>query len=139
MGDAPDLDEACRTYTSAVEAAGGIDLCILGLGPNGHLGYNEPPCKADAKTRVLPLTESSLNTAAHYWNGRYPVPKQALTCGMDILLGATKILLLVSGANKADILRRTLLEPGNPEVPASHLHRVAEKVTVIADGAALGG
>lgn len=135
-GDTPDPDAACRTYHAAVLAAGGLDLALLGLGPNGHLGYNDPPADATATTRVLDLTESSLQGAARYFGGLDRVPRQALTCGMDLLLGARQKLLIVSGAHKREILRQALSGPLTPEVPASYLQQASE-VTIIADEAAL--
>ena len=134
-GDSPDPEATCRAYDEAVEQAGGFDLAILGLGPNGHLGFNEPPSRATDKTRVVDLTEESIISNAQYWGGRDRVPRQALTAGMDILLAAKKILLLVSGVHKHDILQKTLEEPITPEVPASYL-RNSRDVTVLVDRAA---
>ena len=135
-GDAPDPQAVCRAYDDAVDAVGGFDLSILGLGPNGHLGFNEPPSAADLPTRVVTLTEASIQSNARYWGGRDRVPLQALTCGMKQLLAARQTILVVSGARKRDILRQTLHGPITPEVPASLL-RLAPNVTVIADRDAL--
>lgn len=136
-GDAADPELACRAYEETVRAIGGFDLAILGLGLNGHLGFNEPPAPANAPTRLVQLSEASLNSNAIYWGGREHVPTHALTCGMDLLLAAKQTLLLVSGERKRDILRRTLEGPVTPNVPASFL-RQAANVTVLADHAALG-
>ncbi len=131
-GDAASPSEACREYDQAIERAGGYDLAILGLGPNGHLGFNEPPSDADAPTRVVTLTPESVRSNARYWGGEDRVPRQALTAGMKHLLAARHILLLVSGQGKREILARTLEGPMTPEVPASFLQR-APRVTMIAD------
>ncbi len=131
-GDAANLSEACQAYDRAVEQAGGYDLAILGLGPNGHLGFNEPPSGADAPTRVITLTPETVSSNARYWGGEDRVPRQALTAGMKQLLAARQILLLVSGPRKREILARTLQGPVTPEVPASFLQRAA-RVTVITD------
>lgn len=136
LGDAPDPDEACRRYELEVSALGGIDLAVLGLGPNGHLGFNEPPCGPGARTRGVTLTPASLASNAAYW-GDLPVPSRALTAGMDVILAAKRIILLVSGAHKRDILARALREPPTPEVPASWLQ--GANTTVLADRAAWGG
>ena len=136
-GQAADPDAACRVFDTAVEAAGGIDLAILGLGPNGHLGFNEPPVAADAPTRVVALTPESLHSNARYWGGLDQVPSQALTAGMATLLAARQTLLVVSGAHKREILERTLHGPISGDVPASYLRQAAE-VTVLADRAAAG-
>jgi glucosamine-6-phosphate deaminase len=137
-GDAPDPWEACRRYEAAVCEVGGFDISILGLGPNGHLGFNEPPSPPDAPTRVVDLTPESIVSNARYWGGEEQVPRQALTCGMDLLLAARQTLLLVSGTHKHQILRRTIEGPQTPDVPASYL-QWASNVTVLADKAAWYG
>ena len=134
-GDARDLQAACHAYDEAVSNAGGFDLAILGLGPNGHIGFNEPPSRDTDVTRVVDLTEASLESNALYWGGRERVPRQALTAGMNVLLAAKKILLLVSGAHKHDVLHKVLQGPVTPEVPASYLQRSSD-VTVLVDRAA---
>jgi glucosamine-6-phosphate deaminase len=136
-GDAPDPQAACRSYERAVQAAGGFDLSILGLGPNGHLGFNEPPCGPADLTRLVDLTPESVVSNGPYWGGEEHVPRQALTCGMDLLLAARQTVLIVSGAHKRAILRRTVAPPPTPEVPASFLQQAAG-VTVVADRAAWG-
>ena len=136
-GDAADPVAACRTYHETLLAAGGLDVAILGLGPNGHIGYNEPPADAHATTRVLTLTESSLATCARDWGGSERLLPQAMTIGMDLLLAAKQKLLLVSGAAKRNILQQSLYGPLSPNVPASYLQQAAH-VTVIMDEAAAG-
>ncbi|MEA2575982.1 MAG: glucosamine-6-phosphate deaminase [Chloroflexia bacterium] len=133
-GDVEDVQAACRDYESAAHEAGGFDLAILGLGPNGHLGFNEPPSEPDAPTRVVELTDESLESNARYWGGKDRVPRTAVTAGMDLLLASKQILLVVSGEHKSEILRRTINGPATPEVPASLLQHAAN-VTVIADRA----
>ncbi|RIK57204.1 MAG: glucosamine-6-phosphate deaminase [Chloroflexi bacterium] len=132
---ATDPEAAGCAFDAAITAAGGLDFAVLGLGLNGHLGYNEPPAAADAPTRVLTLTESSIESAAGYFGGRDRVPRQAIALGMAPLLAARHILLIASGEQKRDILRRALKGPVTPEVPASFLQQ-APAVTVIADTAA---
>jgi glucosamine-6-phosphate deaminase len=130
-GLAADLDRECRAYEEAVRAAGGFDVAVLGLGPNGHLGFNEPPSDPSSVTRVVALTPASVAANATYWPGS-DVPERALTAGLDVLLAARHVLLLVSGAAKRDILRKTLRGPVTPEVPASFLQR-HPSVHLIAD------
>ena len=133
--NASDPNADCRDFESHLAGWGGIDLAVLGLGPNGHLGFNEPPSPADAPTRVVELTAESLESNAPYWNG-LEVPRRAITAGMDLILASRRVLLLVSGEHKRGILRRTLLGPITPDVPASLLRHA--NLTVIADRAAWG-
>jgi glucosamine-6-phosphate deaminase len=137
-GDTASPEAACSAYEEAVAAAGGFDFSLLGLGPNGHLGFNEPPSDPASRTRVVDLTESSIASNAPYWGSRDEVPRQAMTAGLNVLLAARQTLLVVSGAHKRDILRRALEGPISPEVPASYL-RQASGVVVLADRAAWPG
>ncbi len=136
-GDAADPDAVCRAYDAAIAAVGGIDVAVLGLGPNGHLGFNEPPSGREAPTRVVDLAQASLESNARYWGERSAVPTRALTAGMPILLGARHVLLVVAGERKRTILRRVLEGPIDADVPASWLRTVPGTV-VVADEAALG-
>lgn len=135
----PQIAVDCARYDAELAAAGGLDFAVLGLGPNGHLGYNDPPAADDAPTRLLNLSDSSIETSVDYFDGdRARVPHQAITLGMAPLLAARQLLLIVSGAGKRTILHQSLSGPITPEVPASYLQQVADKVTVIADRAAYG-
>lgn len=129
---AGDVDASCRAYDAAVAAAGGLDVAVLGLGPNGHLGFNEPPSDANAPTRLVPLSEASLASNARYWGGRDRVPTRAVTAGMNVILGAQRTLLVVSGSHKVEILRRVVGGPVTPDVPASFL-RTIPGLTLLAD------
>jgi glucosamine-6-phosphate deaminase len=127
-----DPERTCARYDEAVRALGGIDLAILGLGPNGHLGFNEPPSPAHAPTRRVTLTPASLESNRVYWDAE--VPTHALTAGMEVILAARSTLLLVTGASKQAGLRRVLSGPPGPDFPASLLD--GPGVTVLADQAA---
>ncbi len=133
---ADDLVAAAAEFDEAIAARGGLDLAILGLGPNGHIGYNEPGSSADSRTRVIALTPESRDQASAYWEGALPIPDQAMTMGVGTLLEAKQIVLLVTGEAKADMLRRTLEEPMSADVPASWLRIAGPRLTVIADEAA---
>lgn len=117
---------------STIEQIGGIGLCVLGLGPNGHLGFNEPGSAFDSRTRLVDLTPESIESNTRYWGKPELVPKQAYTLGMVTLKLASKTILLVSSKKKAGILARVLEGPISPEVPATMLRKM-KNVTVIAD------
>lgn len=134
-GDSADPAAECERYERAVREAGGIDLAILGLGLNGHLGFNEPPSAADAPTRVVDLAEPTIEASAGYWGSRELVPPRGITAGMRVLLAARETILVVTGERKRDILRAALEGPVTPDVPASLL-RTIERVRVHADRAA---
>lgn len=128
-------DAALTAYDRRIRDEGGYDLAILGIGENGHLGFNEPPTEADAPSRVVQLSAASRRSNARYWDPGAVVPERAVTVGLGPILRARRIVLLVSGARKRTILRRALFEPPTPDVPASLLQR-AHDVLVVADRAA---
>lgn len=137
-GLAADPEAEARRYAEAVVTAGGIGLLLLGLGLNGHVGFNEPPCLATAPCRVVALSATTRRQNAGAFGGDpAAVPARAITLGMAEILAAERILLVVTGAAKAAILRRCLREPPGPERPASWLQHHPD-VTVIADATALG-
>ncbi|WP_303246095.1 glucosamine-6-phosphate deaminase [Synechococcus sp. HK05] len=135
-GVAADPDQEARRYAAALQAAGGIDLQLLGLGSNGHVGFNEPPCGPEAPCRCLELsTATRRQNAAAFGGDPAAVPAWAITLGTAEILAARVLLLVVTGEAKAEILRRTLLEPPCPEVPASWLQR-HPRLQVVVDRAA---
>ncbi len=132
----PDPDAAAATYDATIVGAGGFDLAVLGLGPNGHIAYNEPGSPAASRTRVLDLTPESVAQASAYWTPGVATPARAITVGVGTVLEADHLLLIVSGPAKAEMLRRALEEPMGPEVPASWLRLAGDRLHVIADEAA---
>ena len=136
-GLAADAAAEARRYAAALAAAGGIGLQLLGLGLNGHVGFNEPPCAADAPCRCLSLSQATREqNAAAFGGDPLAVPGQAITLGTAEILRARRVLLVVTGAAKAEILRRSLLEPPCPEVPASWLQRHPHLDVVVDQAAA---
>ena len=129
---AANLDAAAGAYERGIADAGGLELAVLGLGGNGHIAYNEPGSAGDSRTRVLNLTDESIEQAEGYFEGR-TVPTEAMTVGVGTLLEARRIVLIVSGGGKADILHAALHGEKTPDVPASYLQLVPDKVLVIAD------
>ncbi|HJB08239.1 MAG TPA: glucosamine-6-phosphate deaminase [Candidatus Enterocloster faecavium] len=128
--------ECCR-YEEVIRSLGGIDLQILGLGHNGHIGFNEPDFQFAPLTRCVDLTESTIEANCRFFSEKESVPRQAYTMGIKTIINARKILLLVSGSDKAEILRKVMAGPITPQVPASVL-QLHPDVTVIADREALG-
>jgi len=128
-----DADKACRLYNSIIEKCGGIDLQLLGLGHNGHIGFNEPDTKFTCDTHCVDLTPSTIEANTRFFNSQAEVPKQAYTMGIRTIMQARRVLLMVTGEAKADILKKVLYGPVTPEVPASilqlhkHLYVVADE------------
>jgi glucosamine-6-phosphate deaminase len=133
---APDPHEAADEYERAIAAKGGFGLAVLGLGPNGHIGFNEPGSPIDSRTRVVNLTPESRNQNAAYYESGEEIPDRAMTIGIGTLLEARRIVLIVSGADKAAILRAALVGQVTSEVPGSYLQTVGDRLTVIVDRAA---
>jgi glucosamine-6-phosphate deaminase len=133
---ATDLDAEAARIEAVISDWGGIDLAILGLGPNGHIGFNEPGSAPDGRTRRIVLTQESIVSNARYWGSEADVPRFAFTLGIGTLLEARSITLMVSGEMKAGILAKALEGPVGPDVPASLL-RSHPDFTVLADRAAL--
>ncbi len=131
----PDPDTAAKRYDQSIADAGNLALAVLGIGNNGHIAYNEPGSEADSRTRVIDLTQESIDQAAGYFDGA-TVPTKAMTVGIGTLLESDRIVLIASGEGKAEIIRRALREPMTAEVPASWLRLVPEQVTLILDEAA---
>lgn len=120
-GIAPDPDEECRRYERAIAAAGGLGLTFLGLGRNGHIGFNEPGTPFDSRTRVVELTPSTRQANADHFPGS--VPTHALTMGIGTILDSRSIVLLVAGAGKEAALDRLRSETVDESFPASALWR----------------
>ena len=135
-GTEPDADKECERYEKLIESMGGVDIQLLGLGHNGHIGFNEPDDEFDKLTHCVSLTESTIEANKRFFEKEEDVPRQAYTMGIKTIMRAKKILLIVSGADKADILYQSLCGPITPHVPASIL-QLHNDVTVVADEAAL--
>jgi glucosamine-6-phosphate deaminase len=131
-----DLARGCAAFDRALADRGGLDLAILGLGRNGHLGFNEPPSDDEAATRRVVLSPVTLDANAQYWGTADDVPREAVTVGMRSLLAARSIVLLVSGAAKREIVHGTVKGPVGPGLPASYLQAASGDVTIVVDRAA---
>lgn len=131
-GSMEDAQAACDAYEQAIAQAGGVDLQLLGLGHNGHIGFNEPSDSFPVTTHCVELTESTIQANSRLFDSADEVPREAYTMGIGTIMKARKILLVVNGAGKAEIVRDVLRGPVVPQVPASIL-QLHPDVTVVLD------
>jgi glucosamine-6-phosphate deaminase len=131
-GTAKNLDEECMRYEQFINEHGGIDLQILGIGQNGHIGFNEPGTPFDSRTHIIDLAESTRKANSRFFESLDDVPKQAITMGIASIMDSKEIFLLVSGASKAKALARLINGEVSEQFPASILQK-HENVTIFAD------
>jgi len=137
-GEARDPVAECAAYDAELNAAGGIDLMLLGIGVNGHIGFNEPAVSYQFGTNLVELTESTLEANSRYFTAEDAQPTRALTMGVGSIFASRKILLLISGAGKAAIAKRLFEGKIHTDVPAC-LMLLHPDLTVIIDKDANGG
>ncbi|WP_042222430.1 glucosamine-6-phosphate deaminase [Oceanobacillus manasiensis] len=135
-GASADLDQECIDYEARIKQAGGIDIQVLGIGLNGHIGFNEPGTNFSSRTHIIDLAESTRTANARFFDSLEEVPEQAITMGVDTIMDSKEILLLVSGEKKAEAVSRMLEGEISEEFPASILQKHPH-VTVVGDKAAL--
>lgn len=135
-GMAEDAAEECRRYEELISNLGGIDMQLLGLGHNGHIGFNEPGDAFGKETSCVNLTERTIEANKRFFASVDDVPKQAFSMGIKSIMQAKKILLVVSGEDKAEAVQKALFGPVTSSVPGSVL-QLHNDVTVVADEAAL--
>ena len=135
-GMEPDAQKACQDYDRVIAAAGGVDIQLLGLGHNGHIGFNEPGEVFKAQTHCVDLTESTIAANKRFFASEEEVPRQAYTMGIKTIMQAKKILMVVSGADKAGIVKEAFFGAITPKVQASVL-QLHKDVILVADEAAL--
>lgn len=134
-GVAEDLEAECLRYEDLIKQAGGIDLQLLGIGSNGHIGFNEPGSEFGTITRVVDLAESTIKDNSRFFESIDEVPTQAISMGIKTIMQAKEIILMASGGSKADAIYAAVYGPVTTEVPASvlQLHPAA---TLVVDQAA---
>ena len=135
-GMAADPQAECDRYEAVIASMGGVDIQVLGMGHNGHIGFNEPAEAFPLKTNLVDLQESTINANSRFFASRDDVPKQAITMGIGAIMKAKKILVVVSGEGKADIVAKAFAGPVTPHVPASIL-QLHPDVVLVGDEAAL--
>ncbi len=131
----PGADSNPAKFDQLIQTIGGIDLQILGLGANGHIGFNEPGSAFDSRTRIVNLAPSTIRDNARFFNHSEDVPRQAVTMGIKTIMEARKILLLASGSGKSEAVALCLESPQTEEVPGSCLQSHSD-VTILLDEAA---
>ncbi|MBT2643515.1 glucosamine-6-phosphate deaminase [Bacillus sp. ISL-41] len=131
-GTAKNLEEECMRYEQFINEHGGIDLQILGIGQNGHIGFNEPGTPFDSRTHIIDLAESTRKANSRFFESLEDVPKQAITMGIASIMDSKEIFLLVSGASKAKALARLINGEVSEQFPASVLQKHGN-VTIFAD------
>ena len=135
-GRASDPVAACEAYEEIVASVGAADIQVLGIGQNGHIGFNEPDSALEVRTHVTGLTESTIKANARFFASESDVPTKALTMGIGTILSAKKIIILANGAAKAEAVKKMLAGKLDTSCPASMLNLHAD-VTVICDEAAV--
>lgn len=131
-GTAADVDQECAAYDKMIAEAGGIDLQVLGIGPNGHIGFNEPDDALFAGTHKTGLTQKTIQANARFFASIDDVPKMAITMGMGNILKAKKILLLITGKNKTEVAEAIFNGKITCDIPASFL-QLHPDTTVLID------
>ena len=130
------VEQWCQDYEKAIEEAGGLDFQLLGIGRTGHIGFNEPPSDPQSKTRMIHLHEITKKDAAPAFGGFDNVPSSAITMGVGTIMKAKRIILMAWGANKADIIQRTVEGEMSDQVPATYLQAHPNCLIVLDEAAA---
>ncbi|TGY96780.1 glucosamine-6-phosphate deaminase [Petralouisia muris] len=135
-GTEPDSAAACQKYNEIIHATGGADLQLLGLGHNGHIGFNEPSDAFEKETHCVTLSERTIQANTRFFTSEKDVPRQAYTMGIQTIMSARKILVVVSGEDKAAAVKAVCFGPVTPQVPGSIL-QFHQDAILVADEAAL--
>lgn len=131
-----DLNQELHDYEERIKVAGGIDLQILGVGRNGHIGFNEPAHEMHAHTHLITLTEQTIKDNARFFESIEDVPRQAITMGMGTILKSRKLLFIASGSEKADAVRKTFSGKISTDCPASFIQLHPNVVAILDEAAA---
>lgn len=134
----PDKEKACRDYEEIIRVHGGVDLQVLGLGHNGHIGFNEPGSVFEKETHCVTLSDTTREANARFFSSMDEVPTEAYTMGIGSIMQAKKIIVIVTGEGKREIVKKAFQGPITPEVQASVL-QLHKDVILVGDEAALAG
>lgn len=134
-GMSSDPDHECRNYSAAIASAGGLDFQLLGVGTNGHIGFNEPDTPFDSLTHVIELSENTRLDNSRFFDNTDEMPTHAITMGIKDILDAREIVLVATGEHKADVMNLLYRTPADPKMPASAL-KLHPNVRIYLDAAA---
>jgi len=137
-GKAENFQMSCQQYEKDIQAAAGIDLQLLGIGSNGHIAFNEPGSPGNSRTRVVTLTERTIKDNARFFQDESEIPRQAVTMGIGTILEANKIVLLATGANKAEAVVKALKGKVTADLPASFLQNHPDCIFILDRDSAAG-
>lgn len=135
-GEAKDINKECDEYEKSIIKAEGIDIQLLGIGNNGHIGFNEPCEYFEAKTNHVNLTQETLEANARFFEDKHSMPTQAITMGIKTIMKSKQIILLANGENKADIIKAMIYGKITPKVPASILQLHQDVIIIVDEKAA---
>ena len=130
-GKAEDLQQECARYDAAIREMGGIDLQFLGIGRNGHIGFNEPADTFVVQTQIVDLTEDTIDANARFFDSMDQVPRQAVSMGIGAIMHARSIVLVALGENKAEAIKQMLYGDITPQLPASILRTHPDTVVIL--------
>lgn len=136
-GTTKNIEKFCQEYEEKIQKAGGIDLQLLGIGSDGHIGFNEPGTPFGSRTQLVRLAESTIRDNSRFFEREEDVPKFAITLGVQTIFEAKKILLLASGGNKADAVAKFIEGPITPQTTASILQKHPDTIVILDEAAAL--
>ncbi|HEY8891537.1 MAG TPA: glucosamine-6-phosphate deaminase [Clostridium sp.] len=137
-GMAKDVNASCIEYEKNIKELGGIDMQVLGIGGNGHIGFNEPNVNFEAETHLVNLDEGTIEANSRFFDSIEDVPVKAISMGIKTIMNSKKIILLANGINKAEAIERAVKGKINPNIPASIL-QLHNDVTIILDKEAASG
>lgn len=135
-GDASNLDEEVKRYNQIIESEGPIDVQLLGIGENGHIGFNEPGTDFGSEPHVVDLTESTIKANSRYFNHESEVPKQAVSMGLQSIIKAERIILLAFGEKKREAIKNLLNQPISEDIPSTILKTHANVEIYVDDATA---
>ena len=136
-GMTKNIEKFCQEYEEKIQKTGGIDLQLLGIGSDGHIGFNEPGTLLDSRTQLVKLAESTIKDNSRFFEKEEDVPRFAITMGVQTIFEAKKILLLASGENKAEAVAKALEGPITSQITASILQKHPDVIVILDEAAAL--